>query len=58
MNVESSRDAELFWHHWSNMPVGLSMDEAYRYFVEKIKPSGYKFDRFRYDRKTGRCRTL
>ena len=56
LKVEASREPEQFWHVWY-APVGLSRDEAHRFFLARIKPSGYTFEKFQYDRLTGRVMT-
>ena len=56
MTVEASWQPEYFWHVWY-APTGLSRDEAHRYFLSRIKPRDYTFEKFQYDHKTGRVMT-
>lgn len=56
MNAEGSREKELMWHCW---PVrrDLKHNEAREYFEKYIKPSGYTYEKFAYDPRTGIVRT-
>jgi len=56
MKVEASRQSERFWHVWY-LPALLSRDEAWNYFMTRIKPREYTFEKFHYDTKTGRVMT-
>jgi len=56
MKSEVSRQPELMWSFWF-IPKDLSRDEAIKYFMEKIKPRTYTFEKFTYDRKAGRVGT-
>lgn len=55
--VEASRQPEAFWHVWA-MPKVLRRDEAYRYFMERVKPKTYIFEKFRYDPHKGAAYTI
>jgi hypothetical protein len=52
MKVEGSRDKEIFWHVQYIAP-GLTRDEAHREFL-RAKPWQFTFEKFHYDRHTGR----
>lgn len=52
MQVEASRDPERFWHV-QYITKGLTRDEAHREFL-RAKPWSFTFEKFRYDRETGR----
>jgi len=57
MNVEASRQKEEFFHVWF-LPPGMSRDEAHRYFLARVKPQAYTFEKFRYNPETGKTATL
>jgi hypothetical protein len=52
LKVEGSRDKEIFWHVQYIKP-GLTRDEAHREFL-RAKPWQFTFEKFHYDRHTGR----
>ena len=57
MNAEASRDPERFWHCWT-IPKGMNYADAEAWFKAHKKPSGYVYELFRYDHRTGIVRTV
>lgn len=57
MNVEATRQPEVFWHCWP-MAKGLNKADAEKLFKARYMPGGFTYERFEYDHRTGIARTL
>lgn len=52
MNPNKDQAGNSQWHCWK-LPFFLERDEAYRFFMDKVKPAEYDFEKFKYDPKRG-----
>lgn len=52
MNPNANQAGHGHWHCWIG-PKELMKDDAYRHFLKHIRPTGYDFDKFQYNPKTG-----